>query len=262
MGHTVRIRCTALVALVAGAVLIASGSAAAAPAAVGASPGAPLIRIRASVQRPGTTSTNWSGYGIGGTFGSVAGSWTVPVVSPSPSSTYSSTWIGIDGLANKSLIQTGTESDSVGGHVVYDAWWEVLPAAEKVIVTLPVSPGDRMSATITQLTGHKWTIVLSDLTSGHSFSHTRAYRGPATSAEWIEERPQLGRTLSTLAPFATTTFSGIRANGADPNLTPASAISMVSTTGTQVLASPSTPSSLGDAFSVAYGPTAPPAPAG
>ena len=44
---------------------------------------------------------------------------------------YSSSWIGIDGLANRDLIQTGTDSDYVDGSPHYDAWWEILPAAER-----------------------------------------------------------------------------------------------------------------------------------
>jgi len=261
--HTIR---NGLIALLVGVLVVPTCLVAAVTVDSSVATSAPIIRVRAFVQHAATASTNWSGYGIAGSFTSVSGSWTVPTVAPSTVPTYSSTWIGIDGLANRNLIQTGTESDFVNGHARYDAWWEVLPAAEKVIVSVPVNPGDHVSASIARTTGKnagkKWTIVLTDTTSSTSFSFTRSYRGPGSSAEWIQERPQLGRTLSSLASYGSVTFSGITANGTDPRLTAAAAISMVSSTGTQVISAPSAPSALGDAFSVAFGALAPAAPPG
>src|SRR5438067_11137972 len=76
-------------------------------------------------------SSNWSGYALGGNgFTSVSGSWIVQPVMRSNRATYSSQWVGIDGFNNSNLIQTGTESDFVNGSARYDAWWEILPAAE------------------------------------------------------------------------------------------------------------------------------------
>ena len=232
------------------------------PVAAGAATSGPLIRVRSVAEHAGTASSNWSGYAEAGTFTAVTGSWTVPAVTATAGATYSSTWIGVDGLANRNLLQTGTESDYVGGVARYDAWWEVLPAAEKVIATIPVRPGDHMTASITWGKGRTWTVVLTDTTSGASFSGTRSYRGAGDSAEWIEERPQIGRSLSTLAEYGSTVLTGLTANGGDPRLTTAEAISMVDVTGTRVISTPSSPSALGDAFSVAYGATAPPPPPG
>ena len=173
---------------------------------VGATTSAPLIRVRDAGLHAATASSNWSGYGIAGTFSAVTGSWIVPAAAPSTGPTYSSSWIGIDGLANRNLIQAGTESDYVNGHAQYDAWWEVLPGAEKIVATLPVAPGDHLSASIYRTvakkpTAKKWTVILFDSTSGRSFTYTRSYRGPAASAEWIEERPMVGRSLSALANY-------------------------------------------------------------
>jgi hypothetical protein len=223
---------------------------------------APLIRVRDVALRATTASTNWSGYGISGTFSAVTGSWTVPAVTPSAGPTYSSSWIGIDGLANRHLIQAGTESDYVDGHAQYDAWWEVLPDAEKIVTTLPVSPGDHLSASISRTTATKWTIVLVDNTSHRSFTYTRTYRGPAASAEWIEERPEIGRSLSTLADYGSTTFSSLTASDTNPHLVAADAIAMISSVGDRLISVPSALSALGDAFSVAYGASTPTAPAG
>ncbi len=224
----------------------------------------PLIGVRSATQRAGTESLNWSGYTIPGTFTGISGSWTVPTVTPSPTPTYSSTWIGIDGVSDRSLIQTGTESDFVNGSPRSYAWWEILPAAETVIPLLPVNPGDRMSATITRNPGKAkvWTITIADTTSGSSYSISEVYKGHATSAEWIEERPELGRSLATLADYGRVTFSRLTANGADPELTTTDAISMLNNTESGVISTPSNPSALGDTFSVAYGSAAPATPAG
>jgi len=228
------------------------------PASASASTVASGSMIRASGQR----STNWSGYALGGTFSSITGSWVVPTVAPAATTTYSSTWIGIDGFANANLIQTGTESDVIKGVVHYDAWWEILPAAEHVIAKMVVRPGDHMGASISHGVGKKWTITLTDTTSGASFALTHGYKGSGTSAEWIEERPEVGSTLSTLANYGSTTFTGLTANRAAPGLVPSEALSMVGNTGTAVISTPSAPSAHGDAFAVAYGPVAPVAPAG
>ena len=223
------------------------------PAAVASVP-----LIRATGQR----SMNWSGYAVPGVFTEAGGSWVVPKVAPSATTTYSSTWIGVDGLANQNLIQTGTESDVINGIVHYDAWWEVLPAAEQVISKITVSPGDHMTASVVHVKGRKWTVSLTDVTSGASFTLTRGYRGTGMSAEWIEERPQVGRSLATLSSYGSTTFIGLTDNGASPGLVPADAISMVGSVGGPAISTPSAPSPLHDAFTVAYGAVAPPPPPG
>ena len=232
------------------------------PVASGTGTSAPLIRIRAVGQHAGTASTNWSGYGIAGSFVSVTGRWTVPAVSPTTGATYSSTWLGIDGLANRNLIQTGTDSDYVGGQAHYDAWWEILPATERVIGSLVVRPGDTMTASVGHLSRRRWEIVIRDVSTGGSFSIVHGYRGPAASAEWIEERPQIGRSLASLAHYGTTTFWGLTVNGVDPRLTGSEAISMVGTGGTPTLSTPAGPSPRGDAFTVAFGALVPAAPPG
>ena len=233
------------------------------PATVGVAGAAgPAVASGAIIRASGSQSTNWSGYGESGSFSSVGGSWTVPAAAATPgATTYASTWIGIDGLANRNLIQTGTESDVIGGVAHYDAWWEVLPAAERVVKRLPVHPGDRMTALIGRGASGKWTISLADTTTGLSFTLTRGYRGPAASAEWIQERPQVGRTLATLTPYGSTTFTGLTADGAAPGLVPGHALAMVDAVGGPVISAPSPLSPSGTSFAVAYGSAAPAAPA-
>ena len=232
-------------------------------ASVAGTAGASVDASGALIRASGNQSVNWSGYAEPGSFTSIGGSWTVPAVSASPgATTYASTWIGVDGLANRNLIQTGTESDVIGGVVHYDAWWEVLPAAERVIRTMTVQPGDHMTASIVRTAAARWTITLTDTTSGASFSLARHYKGQGASAEWIQERPQVGRALAILSPYGSTVFTGLSANNAVPALVPADALSMVTSVGGPVISTPSALSRSRTSFAVAYGPAAPAAPAG
>src|ERR1700722_12180747 len=67
-------------------------------------------------------SSNWSGYVTPGSqISGVSGQWIAPTVKPSQASQSSATWIGIDGVSNTSLIQTGTSQDTSGGTTTYFA---------------------------------------------------------------------------------------------------------------------------------------------
>jgi Peptidase A4 family len=227
------------------------------PASSGAIFHHPRIRVSAGAKRSaGWASSNWSGYAISGAgLHSVTGQWTVPGASPSRKATYSSDWVGIDGFDNSSLIQTGTESDYYSGSAHYDAWWEILPAAETVIPSISVSPGDVMTASITHGAGSSWTITITNKTKNRSFSTTQTYTGPQTSAEWIEEAPSLGGHVTTLANYGLETFDPGTVNGGNPTLTASESGVMVQK-GVQV-STPSNPDADTDGFKVAYGSTAP-----
>jgi hypothetical protein len=208
----------------------------------------------------GWAASNWSGYAVTGTtYRAITGSWIVPTVSRSRGSTYSSSWIGIDGFNNSDLIQTGTEQDYASGKASYYAWWEILPAAETVIAGDPVRPGDAMSASIVNDGNGDWTITLSDRTAGWTFATTQAYAGPAASAEWIEEAPTIGGHVANLANYGLTTFDPGTVNGADPGLTASDGGVMIQ--GGSQVSTPSMPDSDTDGFNVQYGATIPAAPA-
>ena len=176
-------------------------------------------------------SSNWSGYAETGNFTSVSGSWTVPTVTAGAStggfrhpttSWFSASWLGIDGFNNSSLIQTGTEQDFYSGSAHYNAWWEILPAAETPI-SYPVNPGDVMTATITETsqvvssgggrhsrssgTEHVWNITIGDTTAGWSFTTNQGYSGSGSSAEWVVEAPQVGGQIASLANYSFPTAS-------------------------------------------------------
>ncbi|MHB1980627.1 MAG: G1 family glutamic endopeptidase [Sulfobacillus sp.] len=210
----------------------------------------------------GWASSNWSGYAlatsVSGTYTQITGSWIVPTVAPSRGSTYSSSWIGIDGFNNSNLIQTGTEQDYYQGSAHYDAWWEILPAAETVITGDPVNPGDAMTASVAKNANGTWTIAISDVTAGWSFSTTQTYTGPGTSAEWIQEAPTIGGHVATLANYSPTTFDPGTVNGVNPGLVAADGGVMIQKR-TQV-STPSLPDPDTDGFAVQYGSSIPAAP--
>jgi hypothetical protein len=211
---------------------------------------------RPAKRAAGWASSNWSGYAITGSgYNSVTGRWTVTAAARSRKQTFSSEWVGIDGYNNSSLIQTGTESDYYNGSAHYDAWWEILPAAETVIPSISVRPGDVMTASITHGSGSSWTITITDTRSGASFSTTQTYTGPGTSAEWIEEAPTVGGRVATLANYGLATFDPGTVNSGNPSLTANDAGVMVQKSAQ--VSTPSNPDSDTDGFNAAYGSTAP-----
>ena len=159
-------------------------------------------------------SSNWAGYVLGnGTFSEADVNWVVPRVSPTAANTYSSAWVGVDGVGNNDLIQTGTEQDWTNGAADYYAWFEILPAPATVIDNAPVSPGDQMQADVAEQSPGTWLISIVDLNKW-SFQQTVSYGGPAMTAEYILERPSscLAGCLLPLANFATINFTTPRAS--------------------------------------------------
>ena len=153
-------------------------------------------------------STNWSGYAVeGSSFTKALGSWTVPTVNCSKTpNTYSSFWVGIDGWTSSTVEQTGTDSDCNGSSPSYYAWYEFYPAASILISSVPVSPGNHISATVTYNSGSSFTITLTNESTGKSYSKTGSVSGAArTSAEWIAEAPCCTRRggILPLADFGT-----------------------------------------------------------
>jgi hypothetical protein len=283
------IRHLALAAGFGGLALLGTGATvtAAAPAVAQALGLAPAMHLRGVTQGHGHSgggggggtspicwaSSNWSGYALSENavsgascvpptntvYTSVSATWTVPTVQATTGTSYSAVWTGIDGFTNTSLIQAGTEQDIVNGKTHYDAWWEILPAAETVVSS--VNPGDSITVTISKGTGSSWTISLTD-NKGGSFTRTETYTGPGASAEWVVEAPTVGGRVATLAPYGSTVFDLATANGAAVQLPANSGGEMVqgSRFNSQVVSIPSEPdtgSPAGDGFAAAYGSTQP-----
>ena len=156
-------------------------------------------------------STNWSGYAVEGTsFTSAKGSWIIPTVNCTTTpNTYSSFWVGIDGWTSTTVEQTGTDSDCSGRTPSYYAWYEFYPAGSVLISSVPVSPGNKMSASVTWVSGTEFTVSITNETTGKSFSKTGRVSGAQrTSAEWIAEAPCCTRSggILPLADFGIVDF--------------------------------------------------------
>ncbi len=218
-------------------------------------------------------SLNWAGYVAASSFSSpsasvttVSGSWIVQNVASSRKPTYSSQWVGIGGYfsGDNTLIQTGTESDSANGATNYYSWYELLPASETPLGSgYPVSPGDIMSATISLTGTNTWSITLTDGIQW-TFSKTVTYTSSQQSAEWIEERPSIAGSLTTLANFGTAQYGTGYTSVPNTNYAtiggstsaaigsfPYQSITMLNNPG-RIIAQPSTLTYSGTSFTVTY----------
>jgi hypothetical protein len=202
-------------------------------------------------------SLNWAGYiRTGHSFTSASGSWTVPTLT-STHDGYSSTWVGIDGAASgdRFLIQTGTEADVSGGRRSYRAWWEIITptdlAPETLFDALTIHPGDSISASVSKLASGKWAMRLRDNTTGHSASHTAAFAGPGSSAEWIQEDTDVDGYISAAPDWNSVTFRRLLLDHANPKLAPAEAVDIVDAQGTREAAT-SAPTATGSGFTVRW----------
>jgi hypothetical protein len=252
--------------IIAGALALIVGGILAAAAA--ASP----VTAHGQLLRPSfhaNESSNWFGYNQGalelGTklFNSITGDWTVPAASnhQAGQDEYSSDWIGIGGgcvdagctVTDNTLIQTGTESDvSAAGVASYSAWWEIIPAPS-LGITMTVSPGDHMHASIAEVLAGAdlWAITIRDVTRNETYSTTVPYPSTHLTAEWIEETPLL---LSANAGFAALpnltnpSFTNATTNGASANLQSAEEMLLTDANG-NVIGAPSGPNATHDGFS-------------
>ena len=212
-------------------------------------------------------SSNWSGYDAvapSGSFTDVAATWVIPSVAGSPDSTYSSYWVGFDGVSDSTVEQCGVSAQvSASGAASYNAWYEFAPAAE-VEVSLAVHAGDTIYADATYeglVSGkYDYDFYIDDETTGLSFDkvETTKKNDSRSSAEWIAEAPSLGNSVTDLADFHSVTFTGAVAtlNGT-PEVIGAlnpEENEMVQTNG--VVALPTSIASTDTAFNVIYEPTA------
>jgi hypothetical protein len=214
-----------------------------------------MRRLPAVSPPPVVSSRNWSGYvATGGPFTGVQGTFTVPNLARAFGPTRTSEWVGVDGRHNDHLIQAGVEQDydPSTGLVSHYAWWQILPDhPTQVEIPLIVLPGDEITVVIGRRgDGRHWSIVVSDDTTGQSFSTRRPYGGPASSAEWIVEAPITGGVQDTLGSYSPrVVFSSVGVAGP-----PGAITRTVIRQGGRVVSTPSPLSH--DRFSVADGPSA------
>lgn len=183
-------------------------------------------------------SSNWSGYaatGGTGAFNSVSASWTQPSANCTDGGNeYAAFWVGLDGFNSNSVEQTGTDSDCSGGSPTYYGWYEMFPAAP-VYYTDPVSPGDSMSASVSDDGSGDYTLVLTDNSQG--WTETRNISQPGnsdSSAEVITEAPSDQFGPLPLADFGTINYGGSSANGGSLSSQNPTDIIMVGASGDQL----------------------------
>jgi hypothetical protein len=169
---------------------------------------APIYTMAPRMRRDTTSSTNWSGYAISASSGSVTnvkGSWIVPAVqSGTPAGSYSSFWVGIDGYISTTVEQIGTDSDMTSSGPSYYAWFEFYPHPA-YYVPITVHAGDTISAEVSY-SGKSFTVKITDVTTGVSWStSSKANQAKRSSAEWIAEAPYSGGVLP-LTNFGTVDF--------------------------------------------------------
>jgi hypothetical protein len=175
-----------------------------------------LATFTSNPQGQSIVSTGWAGYLVTRDLKNpneqvtgINASWTVPRIGAVSKDAYSSTWIGIGGHSEKTLIQVGTEHDSVNGQEYYYAWYEMLPDIAVRIDSMSVYPGDLITASIILVNSNtnEWAIRIYDLTNGKGFYRIFNYNSSRSSAEWIVERPNVNDKITFLANFGTMNFN-------------------------------------------------------
>jgi|GEM_PF-2927952 len=162
------------------------------------------------------TNSHWSGYVAATSFSNpqpnfqtVCGSWIVQSVSPSPQGN-AAQWIGIGGFfSGRTLIQTGTDSESGPNGVSYCAWIELIPG-KIYYPPLTIEPGNVISASIylDEIGTNNWQVQLTDVTTGQTnTSQVFNFDSSMLSAEWIEENPNI--SPYSLADFGTAQFGPV-----------------------------------------------------
>ena len=172
-----------------------------------------------TLQTQSLVSLDWAGYAVSSNLlirqpsvVNISGSWIVPKVTISAIDTFSAAWIGIGGLSDTTLIQCGSEHNSIDGKEVYSLWYEMLPDYSIKIPEIDVSPGDKISASIGLLNSNsdEWLIEINDMTTGQGFSQSFVYNASKLTGEWILERPTVNNQVSTLANFGIVTFTDMK----------------------------------------------------
>ncbi len=160
------------------------------------------------------TSQNWAGYAVTrGRFRRIRATFYVPIMNckNSPTNTFSSHWVGLDGFSSKTVEQDGIEADCIGGKEQVFAWREVFPHPEQPFRTLRIRPGDSITATTTFRHG-KFRMKVKDNTTGHSRTAIQRCAGATcrrNSAEVISEAPTVNGSQSSLAPYGAQAYSSI-----------------------------------------------------
>jgi Peptidase A4 family len=158
-----------------------------------------LIVLIAALRSGSSTASPFAGYMWSGSVQSVAGTWTVPTILPRSRRGVAATWIGAQGPGNNGpFIQIGTteqlgfsgaaHQQLQGSSDAYFAFWSDVVHHYHGVLLFPVSPGDKLSATM-KLADGKWALAITDQTTGAQASLTTRQEtdGAFGEAEWTQE---------------------------------------------------------------------------
>lgn len=161
-------------------------------------------------------STNWAGYAAarpGTVFRYVQATFFVPYVDcTSTPNSFSSHWIGLDGLNSRTVEQLGVEAACSGSRPEYYAWYEMYPGVESSAFS--VKAGNSVVTSVYYDKRVKMFVLsLDDTTTGQHFSHSlkcAAASCPRSSAQIISESPATssGQALP-LADYRASSFSRV-----------------------------------------------------
>jgi len=241
-----------------------------APPRVSVPPPSAMQRRVPSRQMLGLTQvryTNWAGYADSGSnekYSMVKSSFIQPTLTCDKTAKgYQVTvfWDGIDGFANGTVEQGGTEGYCHNGKgPFYDTWWEQYPKNDIQDVGTTVHAGDRIAVSVVR-NGTEYTVKVTDATRRpNSFTHSFSCPSSTcadTSAEWIAEAPTntSNDTLYPLVKFSKWTNSNSSVANASMSGTiktfPDDEITMVNSR-SQVKAKPGPLNSAGTAFGVTF----------
>jgi hypothetical protein len=174
-------------------------------------------------RRAGTEqSTNWAGQALinpvgsfgAGSYAEVVGQWVVPAVQQAigtcGGTDVSAIWVGIDGTGGSSdVAQAGTEADaSCSGGVnrpSYYAWFEWYPGDEYEVSNFPIAPGESVLVVVQATSATTANATFVDVQSNQytvlGFAAPSGTTLVGDSAEWIVERPTIGKSLGKLADY-------------------------------------------------------------
>ena len=164
-------------------------------------------------------SSNWAGYAesVCGTCADryIAADFTLASANckATPDTVYAS-WVGLDGLTDNTVEQTGVDVFCVGTVAEYYAWYEMYPAAT-VFYSLAASPGDNINVNVYKdwSTG-LYSLTLQDTTLGAGFDTTATCPTGSVcqdkSAEVITEAFSIGTVRQPLADFGQVNYNGAR----------------------------------------------------
>ena len=212
------------------------------------------------------TSNNWSGYVSETNFHApaphavtkVVGTWTVPLISSSIDDTYCSIWVGIDGFADGTVEQIGTEHDWSGGSQQNYAWFEMYPNYPFEIIGFPINVGDSITGTVEFIGANTYKLSLFNNTQHYStvipVTYTKSRVAIRSSAEWIVEAPYSDEVLP-LSHFSTIEWTNCAAviKGVNKILKNTTHESLTMVTNTDIpKATPSPLTVAGNGFSVTW----------